>query len=152
MTDCNSNFSSDISHCQRKCTGMISISILFYSLRPSDTIWRHRSGSTLAQVKACCLPAPNHYLNLSSVRSSDIHVRAISQEIPQPTIIQISLKIIHLKFNSNLPRANELKSAGYYFFILFHMIQEISNFPSNNLKSISVSCQHNLVPLGNVLV
>ena len=33
------------------------------SLRPSDTIWRHRSGSTLAQVMACCLTAPSHYLN-----------------------------------------------------------------------------------------
>ena len=35
----------------------------FNSLRPSDTIWRHRSGSTLAQVMACCLRAPNHYLD-----------------------------------------------------------------------------------------
>ena len=33
------------------------------SLRPSDAIRRHRSGSTLAQVMACCLTAPNHYLN-----------------------------------------------------------------------------------------
>ena len=33
------------------------------SLRPSDAIWRHRSGSTLAQVMACCLTAPSHYLN-----------------------------------------------------------------------------------------
>ena len=33
------------------------------SLWPSDTIWRHKSGSTLAQVKACCLMAPSHYLN-----------------------------------------------------------------------------------------
>ena len=32
-------------------------------LRPSDTIWRHKSGSTLAQVMACCLTAPSHYLN-----------------------------------------------------------------------------------------
>ena len=30
---------------------------------PSDAIWRHRSGSTLAQVMACCLTAPSHYLN-----------------------------------------------------------------------------------------
>ena len=30
---------------------------------PSDAIWRHRSGITLAQVMACCLMAPNHYLN-----------------------------------------------------------------------------------------
>ena len=30
---------------------------------PSDAIWRHRSRSTLAQVMACCLTAPSHYLN-----------------------------------------------------------------------------------------
>ena len=33
------------------------------SLWPSDAIWWHRSGSTLAQVMACCLTAPSHYLN-----------------------------------------------------------------------------------------
>ena len=35
----------------------------FNSLWPSDTIWRHRTWSTLAQVMACCLSAPGHYLN-----------------------------------------------------------------------------------------
>ena len=35
----------------------------FNSLMPSEAIWRHRSGSTLAQVMACCLTAPSHYLN-----------------------------------------------------------------------------------------
>ena len=34
-----------------------------YSLWPSDAIWRQGSWSTLAQVMACCLTAPNHYLN-----------------------------------------------------------------------------------------
>ena len=33
------------------------------SLWPNDAIWRHRSWSTLAQVMACCLMAPSHYLN-----------------------------------------------------------------------------------------
>ena len=33
------------------------------SLGPSDAIWLRRSGSTLAQVMACCLMAPSHYLN-----------------------------------------------------------------------------------------
>ena len=33
------------------------------SLWPSDAIRRQRSGSTLAQVMACCLTAPSHYLN-----------------------------------------------------------------------------------------
>ena len=32
------------------------------SLRPSDAIWRHRYGSTLAQVMACCLTAPEPML------------------------------------------------------------------------------------------
>ena len=34
-----------------------------YSLGSSDAIWRQRSVSTLAQVMACCLTAPSHYLN-----------------------------------------------------------------------------------------
>ena len=33
------------------------------SLWPSDAIWGQRSGSTLAQVMACCLMATSHYLN-----------------------------------------------------------------------------------------
>ena len=48
--------------------------IMLYSLQPypfvcrpvnnqADAIWRQRSGSTLAQVMACCLTAPSHYLN-----------------------------------------------------------------------------------------
>ena len=34
----------------------------FNSLWPSDAIW-HRSRATLAQIIACCLTAPRHYLN-----------------------------------------------------------------------------------------
>ena len=33
------------------------------SLGPSDAIWRQKTGSTLAQVMACCLTTPSHYLN-----------------------------------------------------------------------------------------
>ena len=40
-----------------------SSSTTLNSLGPSDPIWRHRSGSTLVQVMACCLTAPSHYLN-----------------------------------------------------------------------------------------
>ena len=32
-------------------------------LRKFNAIWRHRSGSTLSQVLACCLTAPSHNLN-----------------------------------------------------------------------------------------
>ena len=43
---------------------------LLNSLWPSDAIWRHRSGSTLAQVMACCLTAPSHYLNQYWLKTS----------------------------------------------------------------------------------
>ena len=35
----------------------------FNSLWPGDAIWSHGTRSTLAQVMACCLTAPSHYLN-----------------------------------------------------------------------------------------
>ena len=35
--------------------------LVFNSLWSSETIWCHRSGSTLAQVTACCLTAPGRY-------------------------------------------------------------------------------------------
>ena len=38
-----------------------------------------------------------------------IHIRAISQEIPQLSIIKIRLKITYFKFHLNFPGANELK-------------------------------------------
>ena len=37
--------------------------VIVNSLWPGDTVRWHRSGWTLVQVMACCLPAPNHYPN-----------------------------------------------------------------------------------------
>ena len=37
--------------------------IWYWDLWPNDVMWRQRSGSTLAQVIACCLMAASHYLN-----------------------------------------------------------------------------------------
>ena len=44
------------------------------------------------------------------MRSSDNHIRAISQEIPRPSTIKITLKFTYIKFHFDLPGANELKS------------------------------------------
>ena len=77
----------------------------------SDAIWWHRYGSTLAQVMACCLMATSltcTNVDISSIRSSDIQLRAVLLEIPQPSITKINFKITHLKFHLNLPRAKEL--------------------------------------------
>ena len=81
---------------------------LIYSLWPGDAIWGHKIGSTLAQVMACFLMALNHYLNQCWLIISGNHLRAISQEIPQPSIIKINLKDIYLKSHLKLPGSNEL--------------------------------------------
>ena len=44
----------------------------FNSLWPSDARWRHRSGSTLALVMACCLMVPSHYMNQCWLPISEI--------------------------------------------------------------------------------
>ena len=45
----------------------------FNSLWPSDVRWRHGSGSRLAQVMACCLTAPSHYLNRCWLIINKVH-------------------------------------------------------------------------------
>ena len=47
--------------------------------------------------------------SMLTVRSNDIHLRSISQEILQPTSINFSFKITHLNIQFNLTGANELK-------------------------------------------
>ena len=46
------------------------------------------------------------------MKSSDIYIRAVSQEMPQLPITEIRLKITYLKFRSNFPGANE-STHGY---------------------------------------
>ena len=56
-------------HCHENLFLIYQINMIeINSLRPSDAIWRQRSGSTLVQVMACCLTAPSHYLNQSGMR------------------------------------------------------------------------------------
>ena len=47
-------------------------------------------------------------VDLSSLRSSDVHLRAIALEISQPSVTKIILKIIFLRCYWNLQGANEL--------------------------------------------
>ena len=52
----------------------------FNSLWPSDAIWWQRCESTLAQVMACCLMAPSHYLNQCWLIISEVQVTFISRQ------------------------------------------------------------------------
>ena len=73
----------------------------FNSLGHGDTIWRWRSWSTVAQVMACCLTAPSHYLNqcwliISKVlwhSSEDIIIRRFEDTNQQSMIKNYIFKI-----------------------------------------------------------
>ena len=72
---------------------------------------RQRTRSWLVQVKR--IAWRNQAITwtsveLSSVRSSNIHLRAVSQEIPHQSINKISFKFAYLKFRSNILGANGL--------------------------------------------
>ena len=80
------------------------------SLWPNDAICRHRSGSILAQVMACCLTAPSHYLNQCWLIISKVQWHSSKGNFTRETfIINLwnQLKITYLKFHSNPIRANE---------------------------------------------
>ena len=75
----------------------------FNSLGPSDAIWRQRSGSTLAQVMACCLTAPSHYLNQCWLVISGVHWDSSEGNFRKDTsalshYIKMSLKIAYINF------------------------------------------------------
>ena len=57
------------------------------------------------------------------MKSSDIHIRTISQKMPQPPINKYHLKITYLKFHSNFTGANEL----FTFIWVFHYLGRISD-------------------------
>ena len=76
------------------------------SLWPNDAIWQYKSVSTLAQVMACCLTAPSHYLCQCWLLISDlcgIHLRAISQRVAKLLCCIMCLKIILLTLLLYLP-------------------------------------------------
>ena len=104
------------------------------SLWPSDTIWRHKSGLTLAQIMACCLTALNHYLNqcwLIISGSSGIHLRAILQEIHH--ISHQSLKLTWKLFIQNLiksPRGQWVNHHSISYSTHSALIADIPDFIS----------------------
>ena len=85
------------------------ISIKVNSLWPSDTIWWHRSGSTLAQVLACCLTAPSHYLNQCwlIISKASWHSSVLSQDV-KISVSKTRWKIAFLK-STRSPRDQWVK-------------------------------------------
>ena len=89
------------------------VTVLFNSLWPSDTIWRHRSESTLVQVLACCLTAPSHHLNQCWLIVSKVQRHSAERNFTKNNSnTKVSLKITYPKFYSNLPGTKELITQG----------------------------------------
>ena len=87
----------------------------------------HKSVSRSAQVMALRHQAITWTIvDLSSVRSSDNQPRAISQEISQPLITKISMKITDLKFYSYFSGANELIVVYFVSQILAAVVPKLS--------------------------
>ena len=93
-------------------------------------MWRQGTFSTSIDVMACCLMAPDHYLNQCSLIARKgvffcIHLRVIIHKMFKLFIRHMSLKSTNLRLQSRLPRANELSPIiwiGTWF--LYHNIDE----------------------------
>ena len=79
------------------------------SLWPSNTIWRHISGSTLAQLIACSLTASSHHLiqcYLLLVMFCGIHMRATVNA--QITVLYIGFENYTFKIAAPFPRCQRV--------------------------------------------
>ena len=80
-----------------------------------DAIWRHRSGSTLAEVMDWCLTAPSYYLIQCWFiirRSYDIHLRTLPKDDLTKLISVTKLQIRFLKSHTDFTGANKLTHWG----------------------------------------
>ena len=93
------------------------------------------------------------------MKFSDIHIRAISQEMPQPSITKICLKITCLKYHSNFQGVNELTITFIFQVFLWNptnvnklatsaLAQGFSVAGQPNTQIPPVSVAQALVPLG----
>ena len=79
-------------------------------------------------------------VDLSSVRSSDIHLRANSQEITQPSIAEIIWKIKYLKFRLNFPGANELIQLSSIYVSVRNWSDPAKYWPQSTLQTLRGVC------------
>ena len=85
------------------------------NLTPVDSLWCHRSESTLVRVMACCLTAPSHYLNQYSLTDvarwhSTLRGQFHGNCSRCPTCLEITL----LEISLHLPGVNQCNIFGPY--------------------------------------
>ena len=107
------------------------------SLRPSDAVWRQWSWTTLAQVMACCLTAPSHYLNQCwLIRGSVAYFWEQFRRNCSRYRFRIWVWKRHFeKIFSNPPGANELKGC-----LCSVLITEFSNVLTTSTSLLNLLC------------
>ena len=101
------------------------------SLWPSDVVWRQGSRSTLAQVMACCLTAPSHYLNQCWLMISEVLWYS-----PDSNFAENTKQICDMIFN------------GWYCYMCIFLIFLLMK-PITQPQSSAVANQHNRWPRTN---
>ena len=122
-------------------TILVSYSVLLCwltTLLPSNAIWQHRSGSTVAQVMAWCLVASSHYLNQCWLNIKDVlwhssenSFTRSAHEFNQKHVFTYYI----FKILSVLSRANELIFLNKMCIVKFRTLFMSSFFFSFSLKS-----------------
>ena len=100
------------------------------------------SGNGLLPDSTKPLPEPM----LPCVMSSDIHLRLILQEIPQPSITKISSKIACQIFQSNLPGAKELNESQTSLAVDIQIIPLGVRLEEYQMYMLSILCAQLVFP------
>ena len=105
-------------------------------MQPTDVIWWYRFGSTLAQVMACCLTAPSHYLNGSRLIITQVlwHSTESNFTVSAPaTILYNELENYTFKISAiqYIPRNMHTVFALLCFVVVIHWL--IFPYPSGLL-------------------
>ena len=81
-------------------------------LWPNDFLWQHRCGSILAQVMACCLMAPSHYLNQCWRIIKGVLWQSHESNDPA-TIVNDKFENYIFKFTATSPRGQWVNGVKY---------------------------------------
>ena len=107
------------------------------SLWPSDTIWRHKSGSTLAQVMACCLTAPSHYLNQYWLIISKIQWHPSESNFTRHTSAIIHWNKLKNYLSKILLKSRRGQWVKTYIFICLHHVADMTSYWLSMFKKIT---------------
>ena len=103
------------------------------NLKTNDAIWWHRSGgATNAQVKACCLMAPIHYLNRCWLITSEVQWQSLEENFTRDTT---AINLFKISFKSL--RGQWAKKVSMPFFSRnINMYLEFTSFHHTDITEV----------------